>query len=221
MDISRALAYITDDEDWLQKLLIGGLLSLIPIVGQIWALGYATQVLKNIIEGRESPLPELIEDFGDKLIQGLLVSIMMVVYFLPLALVVALVSTSIAVVASTADEDVAGVLAATMGSCLGLFAVALGIIAGLLLPYGWSNYAVSGQFGEAFKLSEVFAMFKVNVGQTLLTLLVLGVLGAIAGSVGSAACGIGKVLHIVIFHPAGCVNTPALEVGCYLVIHAF
>jgi len=191
MDISRALSYITDDEDWLQKLLIGGLLSLIPIVGQLWALGYVTRVLKNIIEGRESPLPELIEDFGDKLVQGLLVSVMMIVYFLPLILIGAVLGGTIAAVASTADEDVVGIVSAILGSCLGFIMLVLGVIAGLLLPYGWSNYAVSGQFGEAFKLSDIFAMFRVNVGQTLLTLLLLAVLGAIAGSVGAAACGIG------------------------------
>ena len=192
MDISRALAYITDDEDWLQKLLIGGLLSLIPIVGQIWALGYVTQVLKNIIEGRESPLPELIDDFGDKLIQGLLVSIMMIVYALPLILVATVFGIGIgAVTAGAGDADVADALAAIMGSCLGLAVMVLGILTGLFVPYAWSNYAKSGQIGEAFKLGEIWGMFKANIGQTLLTLLVLAVLGAIAGSVGAAACGIG------------------------------
>lgn len=191
MDISRALAYITDDEDWLQKLLIGGLLSLIPIVGQIWALGYVTLVLKNIIEGRESPLPELIEDFGDKLIQGLLVTVITIVYFLPLILIAAIVGTTIGIVASASDAEVAGALAAIMGSCLGLVLLALGIAAGLFVPYAWSNYAVSGQFGDAFKLSEIFAMVKANLGQTLLALLVIVLLSMIASSVGSAACGIG------------------------------
>jgi hypothetical protein len=192
MDISRALAYITDHDDWLQKLLIGGLLSLIPIVGQIWALGYATVVLKNIIEGRESPLPELIEDFGEKLIQGLLVSIMMIVYFLPLILVATVMGIGIGVVtAGAADQDIAGILAAIMGSCLGLLVLALGIIAGLFVPYAWSRYAESGQFGEAFKLNPIFEMLKANIGQTLLTLLVVIVLGVIANSVGSAICGIG------------------------------
>jgi len=191
MDLSRALAYITDDEDWLQKLLIGGLLSLIPIVGQIWALGYVTRVLKNIIEGREGPLPDLIEDFGDKLVQGLLVSVMMIVYFLPLILIGAVLGGTIAAVASTADEDVVGVVSAVMGSCMGLAMLILGILAGLFLPYAWAKYAESGQFGEAFRLSEIFQLFKANVGQTLLVLLILAVLGTIASSVGSAACGIG------------------------------
>lgn len=192
MDISRALAYITDDEDWLQKILIGGLLSLIPIVGQIWALGYATVVLKNIIEGRESPLPDLIEDFGEKLIQGLLVSIMMVIYFLPLILIAAIFGTGIGIVTAGAGErDIAGVLAAILGSCLGLLVLVLAIIAGLFIPYAWAKYAESGQFGDAFKLDPILNLIKANVGQTLLTLLVVMIVGAIANSVGTAVCGIG------------------------------
>jgi len=148
-------------------------------------------VLKNIIEGREGPLPDLIEDFGDKLVQGLLVSVMMIVYFLPLILIGAVLGGTIAAVASTADEDVVGIVSAVMGSCMGLAMLILGILAGLFLPYAWAKYAESGQFGEAFRLSEIFQLFKANVGQTLLVLLILAVLGTIASSVGSAACGIG------------------------------
>ena len=191
MDISRALAYITDDDDWLQKLLIGGLLSLIPVVGQIYALGYATQVLKNIIQGQESPLPDLTEDFGNKLLQGLIVAAIMLIYFLPLVLIAGTSGIGIALMANAADADVAGVLAAITGSCVGLLALILGIAAGVCLPYAWSGYAESGQFGEAFKLSKIFAMIKANVGPTLLTLLVVVLVGVVASSVGSVACGIG------------------------------
>ena len=191
MDISRALAYITDDDDWLQKLLIGGLLSLIPVVGQIYALGYATQVLKNIIQGSETPLPDLTEDFGNKLLQGLLVTVISLIYFLPLILVAGTSGIGIGIMASSMDADVAGILAAITGSCVGLVALALGIIAGLFLPYAWSIYAESGQFGDAFKLNKILSMIKANLGQTLLTLLVIIVLGIVASSVGSAVCGIG------------------------------
>lgn len=192
MDISRSLAYITDDEDWLKKLLIGGLLSLIPIVGPIWALGYATLVLKNIIEGRESPLPELTENFGEKLIQGLLVTIMMIVYFLPLILIATVFGVGIGIVtAGASDTDIVGALAAVMGSCLGLLVLALAVISGLFVPYAWAKYAESGQFGEAFKLGPILNLIKANIGQTLLTLLVVLVVGMIANSVGSAVCGIG------------------------------
>jgi hypothetical protein len=191
MDISRALAYITDDEDWLQKLLIGGLLSLIPVVGQIYALGYATAVLKNIIAGKETPLPDLTEDFGGKLLQGLLLWLITVIYFLPLIVIAGSSGIGIAVVAGAADADVAGILAAITGSCVGLIALVLGIVSGLFLPYAWAIFAETGQFGEAFKLNKILEMIKANLGQTLLVLLVAAVVGAVAGSIGTAVCAIG------------------------------
>ena len=60
MDIGRSFTFITEDKEWWQKVLLGGLLSLIPIVGQFYAVGYSIQVLKATIEGREIPLPETV-----------------------------------------------------------------------------------------------------------------------------------------------------------------
>ena len=34
MNYSRAFSYVFDDKNWLSKLLIAGLISLIPIIGQ-------------------------------------------------------------------------------------------------------------------------------------------------------------------------------------------
>jgi hypothetical protein len=191
MDISRALSYITDDEDWLQKLLIGGLLSLIPVVGQLFAMGYATRVLKNIIAGQENPLPDLTEDFGEKLLQGLMVWIIELVYALPVIVIATISGIGIGLITAPVDSDVAGIVAALTGSCAGLFILALLIATSLFVPYAWSAYAESSQLGDAFKLSKVWNMIKANFGATLLTLLVLVVLAIVAGSVGSAVCGIG------------------------------
>ena len=192
MDISRSLSYIADDEDWLKKLLVGGLISLIPIVGQIYAQGYATQVLKNIIGGKESPLPEPTEDFGDKLLHGVIAWVITTVYALPLILLSIISGVGIALVAAAADSsDAVGVLAALTGSCAGLIGLALLVAYGLFVPYAWSAYAESLQFGDAFKLSTIWAMVKANIGQTLLTLLVIALVAIVAGSVGSAVCGIG------------------------------
>lgn len=192
MDLSRALAYITDDDDWLKKLLIGGLLTLIPIVGQFWLMGYLTELLKNVIEGRESPLPELLDDFGDKLVQGLLYTAIGIIYALPLIVIGSIGGIGIGVVTGIAAEtDAVGFLAALSGTCLGLVMLVLGILTGLVSIYAWGRFAETGQFAKAFELSKLFEMIKANLGQTLLVLLVLALLGMVAASVGTAACGIG------------------------------
>ena len=86
MDIGRSFSYITEDQEWWKKVLLGGLISLMPIVGQLYVLGYVLETLKNVIAGREVPLPEIGEDFGGKLVKGLLLWVITFVYFLPLTL---------------------------------------------------------------------------------------------------------------------------------------
>ena len=61
MDIGRSFSYILEDEDWWKKVLIGGLLTLIPIIGPFYGLGYLLEAIKNVISGREVPLPEALE----------------------------------------------------------------------------------------------------------------------------------------------------------------
>jgi hypothetical protein len=191
MDLSRALSYITDDEDWLKKLAIGGLLSLIPVVGQFWAGGYALQVLKNIIAGKESPLPELTDDFGDKLIHGLVVWAITTIYALPMIVLGIFAGIVIGLITAPMDSDVAGVVSALTGTCAGLIGLVFFVAYGLFYPYVLGAYAETGQFGDAFQFSKIWTMVKANIGQTLLTLLVMAVVGAVAGSIGAAVCGIG------------------------------
>ena len=63
MDIGRSFTYVLDDDEWWKKVLLGGLLSLIPIVGPLYAIGYVLEVISNVIGGRETPLPEAVENF--------------------------------------------------------------------------------------------------------------------------------------------------------------
>lgn len=87
MDIGRAFSYLTEDQDWWKKVLIGGLLSLIPIVGPFYALGYVIEAMKNVIDRRETPLPEVLENFGGKLVKGIMLSIVIFIYFLPFIII--------------------------------------------------------------------------------------------------------------------------------------
>jgi hypothetical protein len=167
MDIGRSFTFVTEDEDWLRKVLIGGLISLIPIVGQLYMAGYAIQVIKNTIEGREVPLPEATEDFGigSALLGGAF--------------------------ADTQAQDTAGTLMALWGTCFGCVTFVLSLATSLLLPFAWSKYAESGQFGDAFKLGELFNMLKANLGPAIIAVLVSAAAAIAAGIVGTILCGIG------------------------------
>jgi hypothetical protein len=81
MDYGKSFSFVFDDEEWVQKILIGGILSLIPIVNLV-AIGYGLKVLKNVAAGMEKPLPDW-DDFGDYFVKGLVSSLGSLVWALP------------------------------------------------------------------------------------------------------------------------------------------
>jgi hypothetical protein len=192
MDIGRSFTYVTEDQDWLQKVLIGALISLIPIVGQLYMAGYALQVIKHTIEGREVPLPGVTEDFGDKLLKGLLALIIIFIYFLPVTIVGSISGGGAALFSNAfEDPDAAGTVVAIWSSCFGCVSLVLALLIGLFVPFAWSKYAESGQFGDAFKFGEILSLLKANLGPAIIVILVSAAAGIAAGIVGAILCGIG------------------------------
>jgi len=195
VDIGRSFTYITEDQDWIKKVLLSGIITLIPIVGPFFALGYMMETLKNVIAGQETPLPE-IGDFGGKLVEGLKGWVVAFVYALPLILFAVCAQTGnlAPVLAENVDPDVAKVLTSVsigVSACCGCLLLLYTILMGLLLPFAWGKYLETGEFGGAFRLSEIFDMLKNNVGPSLIVLLVNGLAGLVAGIAGTIACGVG------------------------------
>ena len=194
MDIGRSFSYITEDQDWVKKVLLAGLISLIPIVGQFYLMGYVLETLRNVIAGREVPLPDATADFGDKLVKGLLLTVITFIYNLPLVLIAScsgLVNTVLA--NNVQDSSTLNSVVAVWAACFGSISFLYGIAVGLLMPYVWSGFAETGQFGDAFKLNRIWAMLRNNLGQTVIVFLVSALVGAVAGVVGFIACIIGVI----------------------------
>lgn len=200
MDIGRSFTYITEDQDWIKKVLLGGVITLIPIAGPLFAFGYVLETMKNIIAEQEVPLPE-IGDFGAKLVEGLKVWVISFVYALPLILLsVCAQSGSFApVIAENVDPDMADVLTtASIGvsACCGCLLLLYGILMGLLLPFVWGKYLETGQLGAAFRFGEIFEMLKNNIGPAVIALLVNVLTGLVAAIVGMIVCGIGLIFTL-------------------------
>lgn len=197
MDIGRSFTYMTQDQDWIKKVLLGGLITLIPIVGPFFALGYMLETMRNVIAGREVPLPE-IGDFGGKLVEGLKAWVISLVYTLPLILfsVCAQAGNLTPLIAENVDQDMLEVLATVsigVSVCCGCLLLLYAILMGLMLPFAWGKYAETGQLGAAFQLSELFEMLKNNIGPAFIVLLVSGLAGFVAGIAGTIVCGVGLI----------------------------
>jgi hypothetical protein len=81
MDIGKSFSFPFEDEKWLSKLVIGAIVSAIPIVNIIFA-GYIVDTIRNVMAGLARPLPEWV-DWGDKFMKGLILFLASLVYSIP------------------------------------------------------------------------------------------------------------------------------------------
>jgi len=190
MDYGKAFTFVFEDKNWITKLLIGGLLSLIPIVNFV-AIGYGLKVLKNVAEGKEQPLPEW-SDFGDYFVQGLVSSLGGLVWAIPailLSMVIAFIS------AATGYEGDPQAAAAPVWLCVsGLSCLSglYGLFLGAVTPAAMTHYAVSGEVGAMFRFGRIFKYITSNLGPYIIALL-LGLVAAFIASFGVILCVIGVV----------------------------
>lgn len=174
MDINKALRFVTDDKQWISKIIIGALLTALGflIVPALIVQGYVVKIIRQVMGGDWDGLPEW-DDWGKLLGDGFKVAVAQLVYTLPF-LVVMLIS--IAVTAGTAgisgSEDVAAI-AATGGGLLMLCLMLLFVVALLFLtPAILIQYAIKDDFGACFRFGEVAAIIRNNLADILIAFLV-------------------------------------------------
>lgn len=189
MDIGKAFTYVFEDEDWVKKVLIGGVINIIPIVGLFFTAGYMLETIKNVMEGRPLPLPEW-DDWGGKFMKGLMAAIIGLVYSLPV-IVLTLCFTGVIVVTGQ-NEDTANAVVSIAMSCIQcvnlLYVLAVMVVSPAIL----SKYAEAWELGAAFRFGEIFSLIKDNIG-TYLLVLVITLLAGIIGNLGGIACGVGAL----------------------------
>jgi len=192
MDFGKAFSFVFEDEDWIKKIGVGGLMSLIPIVGWYVVLGWGVEITKRVINDEAEILPEW-NDFGEYLARGFMVSLIAFVYLLPFLLVQ---SCSLTPFLFKNANEVVYAITSFVTICFGCFFVFYLIAVFMLLPAAISKYVVSGNFGSAFKLREIFNIVKENLGNYGLVLLGGIVAGAVS-TLGVVACGIGVLFTSV------------------------
>ena len=186
MEIGKAFIYVFDDESWITKILIGGILGIIPIVN-FAVLGYMVETLRNVTQGLERPLPEWSE-FGGKFVKGLVMCIIGFIYTIPIWLLMGCVWTALLAVGggNGKGEDLIGLLLFPLYCILGLY----GLVLAILSPAIMIKYAVTGDLTSAFRLGEIFGLITGNLGNYIVALILAWVANVIAGF-GVIACGVG------------------------------
>jgi hypothetical protein len=203
MDFGLAFTFPFKDPDWFKKIVIIGLVGLIPIIGQFVLIGWAFEIARRVIRGDFQPLPEL--DFGEQLAKGFQIWLIALVYALPIILA----TIPLAVVdslAANAGGDAQNIVA-IFSVCCGAIIFLYGLFMGFVLPAAIGRFADKGNLGAAFQFGEVFSLVRNNPVAYLLVLLGYFIAGLIAPA-GSILCIIGVILtatysQAVIFHLIG------------------
>lgn len=187
MDIGTALTYVTKDEDWIKKVLIGGVLLLIPIAGAMILYGYGLRIARNVIAGDPSPLPEW-DDIGGDLSRGFFVWLGAIVWAIPL---IVLYACSFAI---GATSDAGSIISTLLNFCLGL-PISL-LFSALIVPTIAGRYAVTNEFNSMIQFNEVIATIRrIGAGPYVMYLLLL-IIAEFIGGLGLIACFIGVIFTL-------------------------
>ena len=195
MDIGSSFTYMFEDESWIKKILIGGIVSLVPIVN-FAAMGYVVEVIRNVRDGRPTPLPEW-DQFGQMWMSGLWLAIIGLVYFIPVLVLGCIMFLALGGFAMFAgnggpDEAAAAGVLGIIPVCLGCLLVLWGLVLTVIGPAIVIRFAETGQFNAGFQFSELVSIIKVNPGSYLVVLLLLAVAMVIIAPVGSG-CIVGLI----------------------------
>ncbi|MBI3913446.1 MAG: DUF4013 domain-containing protein [Chloroflexi bacterium] len=195
MDIGKAFTHVLDDPKWIMKVLIGGVVSFIPIVN-FAALGYALNTTRNVADSNPTPMPEW-SDFGNHFMKGLYGFIGALVYFLPVILLqcclfVLTLGIGLASGNSRGGDAFAGMLGilSICGNCL---TIIFSLFAGITLPAALTRFAMSeNQLAVFWDFRGNFDFIKNNVSNYVIALLLGWVAGFVAGF-GVILCIVGVV----------------------------
>ena len=212
--LEEALSFPRHDDDWLETVLIGGVLSLLGvlIVPAILVNGYLLRVMTAAVTGEETP-PRF-DDWGDMFVDGLLVWVVELVYVgVPSFLLAVVVGSFVAVSSVSTGSGAAPAQGAGAGAGL-LVAVAvlaiLGIVlvlAAFLLPAALANVARTGDVAAAFHLRTVArgAFTGEYVVAVVLAVAVSIVLGLVGAALSVVLVGIFVLfyLQVVVYHLFG------------------
>jgi hypothetical protein len=171
------------DENWIKKILIGGVVGFIPIVN-FAAIGYMIQIIRNVRDGQSLPLPEW-DEFGKYFVDGLWIFLIFLVWAIPIILVGCLQGVGTAVVAD-ASEDAANALG-VVSVCFTCVIVLWSLVIAAVSPAIMVRFAEVGEFMAGFRFSEIFDIIRANVGNYIIVILMIWVAGLIA-SLGVILC---------------------------------
>lgn len=186
MDFGLAFSYVFQDEEWVKKIVITAIISIIPIIGQIALLGWSLEIARRVIRGDATPLPDW-SDFGGLLTLGLKAFVIGFVFALPIVFL-SIPSAFI----DSANSDAASAVLTFLIFCISCFALLYGIALAFFLPAAYGELAATDNLGASFNIVKIIGHVRAAPSAYLLTFLGIIAAGFLA-SLGIILCFVGVV----------------------------
>ena len=231
MDIGRSIRFVFEDKDWISKLLVGLLISIVPILNFAF-FGYLIRLLRNVREGILFPLPDW-SDIGDYFVKGLIVFVVAIIYLIPVILI-GLIFGGVGAITDIATEGNVTEAASGFFAGAGILFSCLTILYSLAFAFYYYammiHFSKHGTFGSCFEIREIIKIISDNLSEYLTAWVIAILFGIVLGIVGTIAFTIlffipcigwivalvlGAFLavwpNVVIFHMFGQVGTTQME----------
>ena len=200
IDFGRAIGFVTDDPEWLKKVLVGGVFALLCaiLVGVPFVFGYVARVLRRVAAGETRPLPEW-DDLGGFFGDGVRLFGVQLVYSLGASVVIGvpalmavLVLAGLGAASGDAGEARGPLALLAVLGFVALYAVILVVALALAiyLPAALLRVAIRESFAEGFAAREIFFFIRANLGNYALSL-VAYLVAAFVAQFGLLLCFVG------------------------------
>ncbi len=222
MDVGKSIRFTFEDKQWFSKVLIGSLILLVSLpltfvlvgfLGLAIVTGYSLDVLRNVRAGSSQPLPEWRDRWGEWLIAGL--KLMLIVFVWSLPLIVLNVFTGIGDSMLNLNStllNLSGGMMIAVASCLMLL---WSIVVALVTPAIYVRLAETGELGSGFQFNAIYVWTRDRIGDVviavILSILLTLAVTLVAGVVGILLCGIGLILTL----PASVLLSTLITVHLY------
>lgn len=183
MDFGLAFSFPFQDKNWLQKILIAGLIMLIPIVGWFAVIGWALEITRRVVRQSPDPLPDWV-DFSNFIILGLKAGVILIIYILPIFIVAVPLF-----ILQAAGSDFEGIVALLL-LCFSCLAILYSVLFAFILPVSFGILAETDDIGAAVNPRKNLAVFRLAPAAYILAI-VGAIIAGFISNIGVIACFVG------------------------------
>lgn len=190
MNYSKAFSYMFQDNDWFGKLLVVGLISLIPVVGQLYLLGWSVEVLRRVRANRQDLLPRT--HFTEFVKIGFSAGVLDIFFFIPAYLILGFNKILQNIINK---NDNVSIFSMSFLCVMSVVALIVAYLMSFLAIVGRINYAKTGDLVSCLNYTETFRVVKAN-WQILAVVALMEIVAGLIGIIGGIFCFIGLIFTL-------------------------